>query len=222
MRTAVSAMRWFSPAATRILVVDNGSTDGSRAWLAGREDVRVLRLPTNLGHEVAQDLGFLSARTEFVISLDVDAFPISDRWLDELVTPLEAGESVSGAHVKGGFVHPCCLAMRHRDFVERNHTFVAASRRPLGRIGRRGRCRGMGHRLEHLAARDAASPDRPDRGAGTGRRRQRVRRRRVPQLLFDAIREPEAEAQRRGSGARRRPRGCAGSVGVGGRSVPRR
>jgi glycosyltransferase involved in cell wall biosynthesis len=125
VRTAVSAVRRFSPADVRIIVVDNGSHDGSRAWLRTRRDVRTLRLPLNIGHEVAEDIGFLAARTEFVVSLDVDAFPLSDRWLDELIAPLQGAATVSGAHVKGGFVHPCCLAMRFDDFVERRHSFVA-------------------------------------------------------------------------------------------------
>jgi glycosyltransferase involved in cell wall biosynthesis len=125
LRTAVHAVRRYSPSETRIIVVDNGSDDGSRAFLASRDDVRTLRLPMNIGHEVAEDLGFLSARTEYVVSLDVDAFPLSDHWLDELLEPLARGDAVSGAHVRGGFVHPCCLAMRIVDFTKRNHSFVA-------------------------------------------------------------------------------------------------
>ena len=94
-----------------------------------------------MGHGAALDLGWLRARTSVVVALDVDAFPISDQWLSRLTTPLDEGATVVGAH--GGevldrlsrdvppewrgrdFVHPCCLAMRLRDFVARDHSFRA-------------------------------------------------------------------------------------------------
>jgi glycosyltransferase involved in cell wall biosynthesis len=125
LRVCLGAVKAFSPASTRIMVVDNHSTDGSLEYLRTTRDVRVVRLPANIGHEVALDIGFLLARTEYVISLDVDAFPISERWIETLLEPLRNGADVAGAHVRGGFVHPCCLAMRLRDFVTRDHSFVA-------------------------------------------------------------------------------------------------
>ena len=124
LRVALDAVRAASPPETEIIVVDNHSTDGTRPFLARRPDVKTIRSPVNLGHGTALDLGFLLARTEYVVALDVDAFPVSDDWLPQLLGPLECGSGVSGAHVKGGFVHPCCLAMRSRDFAARRHTFV--------------------------------------------------------------------------------------------------
>jgi glycosyltransferase involved in cell wall biosynthesis len=107
-----------------LLVVDNGSTDGSGEWLAGQRDLRGLRLPWNAGHGAALDLGFLLLRTEYAVALDVDAFPIADDWLDRLLEPLERREAtVSGILVHRDFVHPSCLAMRRADFVACRHTF---------------------------------------------------------------------------------------------------
>lgn len=115
-----------SPPDTRVIVVDNGSTDRSRAVARAADGVRLVRLPINVGHELAMDLGFLLARTEYVVALDVDAFPLADDWLYRLLQPLRTGAAdVSGAHVRGGFVHPCCLAMRTSRFRERRHTFTA-------------------------------------------------------------------------------------------------
>jgi len=107
----------------RILVVDNGSRDGSRELLAGLPAARTLALPVNLGHDLALDLGFLSVETEFVVALDVDAFPVHDRWLDELLEPLRAGSAISGARLNRNYVHPCCLAMRTERFVVHRHSF---------------------------------------------------------------------------------------------------
>jgi glycosyltransferase involved in cell wall biosynthesis len=112
-----------SPPGTEILVVDNASEDGSREQLRGRADVRHLLLPLNLGHDLAMDLGVLLCETEYVVALDVDAFPLHDRWLEELLGPLDRGAQVSGARLNREYVHPCCWAMRTARFVERGHSF---------------------------------------------------------------------------------------------------
>jgi glycosyltransferase involved in cell wall biosynthesis len=121
--TVLDATRRFSPPQTQIIVVDNASTDGSRDYLRRRPDVRRVLLPVNIYHGPAMDLGFLLASTEYVVSLDVDAFPLSDRWLDRLLEPLRDGYAVSGARVHRSYAHPSCAAMRRRRFAERDHTF---------------------------------------------------------------------------------------------------
>lgn len=123
LEVLIDVVQRRSPSFTEILVVDNGSRDESRAQLARRPDVRALRLPINLGHELAMDLGVLLAETEFVVALDVDAFPLHDDWLVRLLAPLSEGAQVSGARLNRSYVHPCCWAMRKARFVERRHSF---------------------------------------------------------------------------------------------------
>lgn len=127
LQVLVHAVRRFAPDA-RLLVVDNASRDGSREWLA-REGIDVLALSENIGHGPALDLGFLAVRTEIAIALDVDAFPIADRWLPTLVDLLADAE-VAGARPHPpatmygrSYVHACCLAIRTRDFVAKRHSF---------------------------------------------------------------------------------------------------
>jgi len=112
-----------SPTGTCVIVVDNASSDGTRELLAGHPDVRAVRLPINVGHELALELGFLLVETEYAVALDVDAFPLHDRWLNELLAPLAAGDEVAGARLNREYVHPCCLAIRTRRFVEQGHSF---------------------------------------------------------------------------------------------------
>ena len=123
-----------SPAGTRLLVVDNASGDGTRRWLRGRPDLDRLLLPVNLGHEVALDLGFLVARTEVVVALDVDAFPLQDDWLAELRGRLDAGAAVAGARLNRDYVHPCCLAMRLPDFVAQGLSFRSTASTAPGEL----------------------------------------------------------------------------------------
>jgi hypothetical protein len=108
---------------TQILVVDNGSQDESRRRLAELSGVSTLLLPANLGHDLALELGVLLCRTEYVVTLDVDAFPLREGWIEELTEPLRQGAQVSGARLNRGYVHPCCLAMRTQRFLERGHSF---------------------------------------------------------------------------------------------------
>jgi glycosyltransferase involved in cell wall biosynthesis len=112
-----------SPAGTEILVVDNASEDDSRKQLRGRADIRHLLLPVNMGHDLAMDIGVLLCETEYVVALDVDAFPLHDRWLDELLGPLDDGAQVSGARLNREYVHPCCWAMKTARFVRQDHSF---------------------------------------------------------------------------------------------------
>jgi glycosyltransferase involved in cell wall biosynthesis len=123
LATTLRAVERFTPEEVRLTVVDNHSSDASATVRATFPRARWIGLPTNVGHEVALDVGFLLARSEYVVSLDVDAFPIAEGWLERLLEPLSRGYVVSGAHVRGGFVHPCCLAMRLDAFVEHGHTF---------------------------------------------------------------------------------------------------
>jgi glycosyltransferase involved in cell wall biosynthesis len=122
LEVLLRAVETFSPDAD-VIVVDNASSDRSRSLLRGR-DVRSIMLPINLGHGPALDIAVSQVRTEFFVTLDADAFPISPDWLDRLRDELDKGNVVVGGHMHRGFAHPSMLAMRTRDFRDRKHSFV--------------------------------------------------------------------------------------------------
>ena len=125
LETALGAIKSFTNSEVGVTVVDNHSYDGSQVLRSAIPGLRWIALPANAGHELGLDIGFLLSRTEYVVSLDVDAFPIQEGWLERLIEPLRHGFTVSGVHLRGGIVHPCCLAMRLDRFVRAEHTFLS-------------------------------------------------------------------------------------------------
>ncbi len=107
-----------------IIVVDNGSSDGTRAWCRRQSGVRLVPIPANVHHGPAMDLGIHLVRTTHFVALDVDAFPVSDDWIDCPLAELAAGAAVAGAQgAEGSYVHACYLLMRTDRFISERHTF---------------------------------------------------------------------------------------------------
>lgn len=76
-RALLTACLAALPAATaplpiEVIVVDNGSRDGTAEWLAARSDVVTITNPTNRGVAPARNQGLRRARGELVALLDVD------------------------------------------------------------------------------------------------------------------------------------------------------
>ena len=76
-------------APAEVLVVDNGSQDGTLSWLAREApDARVLAQGRNTGFAVAANRGLLAARTEFVALVNTDVVLARD-WVEVMASRLE-------------------------------------------------------------------------------------------------------------------------------------
>ena len=120
----VSAVKRLSPTDVRVLVVDNGSTDGSaelfRAWFG----IETMVLRSNAGHGVALDLAVCATRTKVAVTLDSDAIPLAADWLDQIVEPVASQRAVlAGQRSSRGFVHPIYAAVDTAEFVRRKLSF---------------------------------------------------------------------------------------------------
>lgn len=79
-----------------IIIVDDGSTDGSADVALSIEGVRVLRFATNRGAGSARKYGTMAAEGEVVVWTDVDMTYPNDR-IPELVAALDGYDQVVGA-----------------------------------------------------------------------------------------------------------------------------
>ncbi len=64
-----------------ILIVDNGSTDGSAEWLEAQPDIKLVRNPYNFGAPRARNQAIRHAQGDWVAFLDNDVF-VPEGWLD--------------------------------------------------------------------------------------------------------------------------------------------
>lgn len=87
-------------AAAEVIVVDNGSSDESIAYVRGEyPDVRVLELGRNTGFAHAANRGVSAARCELVALLNTDVV-LSEEWLERMAAALEGDSRAASVACK--------------------------------------------------------------------------------------------------------------------------
>jgi glycosyltransferase involved in cell wall biosynthesis len=104
----IAALKDHTRPSWELIVVDNGSTDGTPLYLAGARDlaavpVTVVTNSTNLGFPVAINQGLQLARGEYLVLLNNDVV-VTDGWLDQLITLANVERGVDGIGARPGSV----------------------------------------------------------------------------------------------------------------------
>ena len=93
------------PADAEVILVDNGSTDGTTAWLrAAYPAVRLIGLPENLGFAGGVNAGLRAARGELLLLLNNDAFA-EPGFIAALLDALERCPETGAASATLTFAH---------------------------------------------------------------------------------------------------------------------
>lgn len=92
-----------------VLVVDNGSADGSAEWLRERQ-IPSLFLGKNMGFSGAVNAGIQSSRTPYVILLNNDT-EVQPEYVAELLKEIESSPRIFS-------VSPKMIQMHHRDLMD--------------------------------------------------------------------------------------------------------
>src|SRR5262249_3674997 len=93
-RQCLAALKTHTRPEWELIVVDNGSSDGTGLYLAGARDlaavpVTVISNTTNLGFPAAINQGLCAARGEYLVLLNNDVV-VTDGWLDQLIALVNA------------------------------------------------------------------------------------------------------------------------------------
>lgn len=111
-----------------LLVVDDGSTDGSREWLRTRAGIRLLEHPQNRGYGASLKTGIRQARFETIVIADADgSYPVDQ--LPVLLQRLEHADMVVGART-GAEVEYSWLRSIPKWFLVRFAEWMARRRIP--------------------------------------------------------------------------------------------
>lgn len=115
-----------------VLVIDDGSTDGTPE-VARQHGARVLTLSPNGGKSAAVAAGIEQVQTEIILLIDADLGGLTARHLSDLLMPLRTG--LAGASVSLRSNAPLAWRMIGLDYISGERALFTASLRPhLDRI----------------------------------------------------------------------------------------
>jgi GT2 family glycosyltransferase/ubiquinone/menaquinone biosynthesis C-methylase UbiE len=95
-RKCIESIRTYTPPNDyEIIVVDNGSTDGTAQWLRAQSDLQVIYNKENAGFPKGCNQGMALAKGDNLLLLNNDTI-VTPRWLDHLVACLYSDDRIGG------------------------------------------------------------------------------------------------------------------------------
>lgn len=117
VKWCVNSIRKYTHTPHEIIVVDNGSRDGTDRYLKKNTHLRVISNGKNLGLQKALNQGFAASRGEFLLKLDNDVI-VTPGWLEGMLKCLKQDSNI-------GLVGPLSnVAVPHQVFKKALFSFV--------------------------------------------------------------------------------------------------
>jgi len=102
-RKCLDSIRKYTPEPHEIIVVDNGSTDGTVEYLKQELDVRLIENGCNLGFALGNNRGLLEAKGDYVVFLNNDVV-VTEGWLKRLIACAESDPRVGIVGPRSNYV----------------------------------------------------------------------------------------------------------------------
>ena len=84
IRKCIKSIQYFSSLPYELIVIDNGSTDGSKEYLRSIPEVILIENDTNVGAPYGRNQGLAVSRGEYIIFMDNDTI-VTEGWLEKFV-----------------------------------------------------------------------------------------------------------------------------------------
>jgi len=102
-KMCLESIRRYTPEPHEIIVVDNGSTDGTIEYLEAQEDVKLIKNGLNLGFALGNNLGLREARGEYIVILNNDTV-VTEGWLTRLINSAQSNPQVGIVGPRSNYV----------------------------------------------------------------------------------------------------------------------
>ncbi len=96
LQEAIHSLRQQHYPSLEIIVVDNGSTDGSLDWLRNETNLQLIENSRNVGASAARNQGTRKATGDYILYMDSDAALVTPGGLQRLVNYLEKNPDTGG------------------------------------------------------------------------------------------------------------------------------
>lgn len=108
-----SLYRYTSHIDFELILINNGSSDGTEEYFCSLPDAIKIGFPKNIGVDKAINYGFRMARGKYTLNLSNDIV-VTSNWLDNLITCAESDKKI-------GMVVPVCGASSNNQQVDLNY-----------------------------------------------------------------------------------------------------
>lgn len=128
-KLCIESIQKYTDVPYELVLVDNGSTDGTGDYFASLPNATVIKNPVNLGFAAGCNQGIKAARGDYVLLLNNDTV-VSHNWLSNLINCLESSPDIGIVGPVSNYVSGVQLITTHYRSLEEMHEFARQYNRP--------------------------------------------------------------------------------------------